>query len=1234
VTLEPGRRLHIPGKGLPEWVTVDYARRSGDGWLVVVVDDTNAFHHVALTDEEADIVSVTEAHAGRETVDRGQGSRGPRSSLLGQDRVEDEAAPLLAVVRPGAVLRGLAGPQPVTVVTVDRLTDDSANIIYRTETGHLAERMVFATDLSQLTAVEAGAAFSFDGDAAAFKLAAEARRMRLAHLFDPQAALGTSDVDPLPHQLRAVYEEMLPRHPLRFVLADDPGAGKTIMGGLLVKELIMRGDAASVLVVAPGSLVGQWQDEMREKFGLDFELLTKDLIEQGGNPFAGGGLWLARLDVLARNNDAILDKACEIDWDLVIFDEAHKMSASVFGSEVKKTKRYQMGERLGSARNVLLMTATPHSGKEEQFQLFLALLDADRFEGVVREGTRRVDVSDLMRRMVKEELLRFDGTRLFPERRSNTVQYPLSDGEKALYVAVTEYVRYQMNLADRLQDKDNRRKVAVGFALTSLQRRLASSPASIHRSLERRLNRLQTELREARLGVAAPRPVDLGQVDVDDLDELTDEEREALEDKAVSAVTAAASTSELETEIAALTRLEQKARAIRNSPSYSKWDRLRETLDDADQMRDASGARRKVIIFTEYKDTLDDITGRLRNHLGRDDAVVTIHGGTRREDRRKAQETFRNDDRCVYLVATDAAGEGINLQSAHMLINYDLPWNPNRIEQRFGRVHRIGQREVCHMWSLVAKDTREGDVYARLLQKLEQQRSALGGRVYDVLGQLFEGNSLRDLMIDAIRYGNSVETRNRLFEIVDEHVGDGIVAVLRDEQLVPTTMTTSEIDEVRRDMDRAEAARLQPHHVEAFFAAAFADLGGTLRTRERHRYEIRSVPAAIKDQDRITGHGAPVVNTYSRITFDRGYVRVEGHAADASLMHPGHPLLAAMLSLVSDRHNDALRHGAVLVDRNDVAITPFVVCLMEHDVTDGRADLRGNSQVVSRRVQYVRVDADGVISPLMQTPVPNLEPPTDAEREAAAAVLKQAWCQANDLDQRIIAYASATVARSHVEEVAARTDERVDKTARLVRERLQHEINYWDRRAAEIRENDRVGRSSRLDRRMNELALERAVAATPPRVTGACLVVPQGWIDALADPEGAAAHATETARIERIAVDAVLAVEKALKHRTVEMPHNNPGYDIESDTQDGLDFIEVKGRAEGGNTFVLTRQEAVTALNRRDHSVLALVRVHANDTTTVRYIRQPLDSPIEPWQTAIDADWKYFWNRGTEMTAQ
>lgn len=269
----------------------------------------------------------------------------------------DGGGGFLDVVQKDAVLKGLVGPEPVTVVSVSRLTDESANIVYRTEQGTFGERMVFASDLPLITTVDAGAAFAFDGDPRGFKLAAEARRMRLAHLFDPQAALGTSDVYPLPHQLRAVYEEMLKRQPLRYVLADDPGAGKTIMCGLLVKELLLRGDAQNVLIVAPGSMVDQWQDEMTDKFGLYFTMLTREHIDSGGNPFARGGLWLARLDVLARNSDGIPDKACETEWDLIVFDEAHKMSATVFGSEVKKTNRYQMAERLGASRNVLLMTA-------------------------------------------------------------------------------------------------------------------------------------------------------------------------------------------------------------------------------------------------------------------------------------------------------------------------------------------------------------------------------------------------------------------------------------------------------------------------------------------------------------------------------------------------------------------------------------------------------------------------------------------------------------------------------------------------------------------------------------------------------------------------------------------------------------------------------------------------------------------------------------------------------------
>jgi SNF2 family DNA or RNA helicase len=1153
-------------------------------------------------------------------------------------------------LRVGAVLEGLATGQAVTVLAVERLTDDSANVAYRTDTG-IVEKIVYADGLSRVREVKPGAAFSFDADPVAFLLAAEARRMRLAHLFDPQAALGVSDVQPLPHQLRAVYETLLHKQPLRYVLADDPGAGKTVMAGLLIKELLLRGDAANVMVVSPGVLVDQWDEEMREKFGLEFEVLTRDKVLHEGNPFARGGLWLARLDVLARNSEGILDKACDVDWDLIIFDEAHKMSASVWGNEVKKTKRYQMAEQIGKhTRNLLMMTATPHSGKEEQFQLFMALLDSDRFEGVAREGSRRVDVDDLMRRLVKEELRTFEGKRLFPERFAFTVKYELSQPEKDLYVAVTDYVREEMNRADQIEG-DNRRRTAVGFALTTLQRRLASSPAAIHRSLERRKSRLESELREARIYAAVSSATVAVPDDWDDLDDLTDEEREALEDKAIESATSARTPAELETEIAVLDRLLVKSSAVRSSPTYAKWDALRDTLDDNGEMRDDTGARRKVIIFTEHKDTLDDLVTRLTQHLGRDDAVITIHGGTKREDRKKAKETFEQNERCVFLIATDAAGEGVNLhRNAHLLINYDLPWNPNRIEQRFGRVHRIGQPNTCFMWSLVAEDTREGDVYARLLEKLEEQRATLGGRVYDVLGQLFQGNALRDLMIAAIREANKPERQRYLTEVVDPKISDGIPEMLRANQLVPSAMDDAEIDDMRRVMERAEAARLQPHHVEAFFHRAFSDIGGSLRMRESHRFEIRRVPSEVKERDRITGYGQPVVESYHRVTFDPKYVRVEGNNHIATLLHPGHPLMAATMSVVSDRHHEALRRGTILVDRSDVTTAPYVVSLLEHDVTDGRTARDGQPWVVSRRAQYVRINVDGTITPLTGSPIPNFEEPRDDERARAGTILTQAWAQASDLDQRVIRTASATIARQHASEVTQRTIARVDKTERLVRDRLNREINYWDQRAFELGEQERAGRKTRLpasqmqeraealvrrlDRRLQDLDKERDISARPPRVTGACLVVPQGWLDAQDDPEGAEARARETTRIERLAVDAVLRVERALGNQPTEMHRNNPGYDIESDTGNHIDFIEVKGRVAGGKTFVLTRQEAVTSLNKAEHSVLALVQVADDDDTTVRYLRRPLTQPIDPRAARVEFDWEPFWNEAIEMSQE
>ncbi|KDA41666.1 DEAD/DEAH box helicase [Frankia sp. B2] len=764
---------------------------------------------------------------------------------------------LLEGLKPGLRVDGLIPAEVVTVIAAQWHGSDALELTYKTAAGGLGQQVVFRKDQDKLSVAQTGSR-AFDANASDFKLVAEAQRISLAGLFDPMLAVATSDVQPLPHQIRAVYGELLPRTPLRFLLADDPGAGKTIMAGLYLKELLLRDDVKQCLIVAPGGLVEQWQDELFFKFGLRFDLLTNQLMDSqvNLNVFETNPLLIARMDQLSRN-EQLRAQLRETEWDLIVVDEAHRMGAHYFGGKLEKTKRFQLGELLGEiTRHLLLMTATPHSGKEEDFQLFLTLLDRDRFEGRQKKTT---DTSGIMRRLVKEELLTFEGKNLFPERVAETVPYELTALEYALYADVTHYVREGMNRADRLGGK---RKNTVGFALTVLQRRLASSPEAIYKSLVRRSERLEGKRQEILNGTyrESEPTVDLGEIDEDGYNA---EEIEELEEDLLDAATAAQTVEELNAELIELAELVKTAKIVRDAGTDRKWTELSNILQDEVLTADANGWPRKLIIFTEHRDTLDYLRARIGSLLGKPDAVRAIHGGVRRGERRQITEEFTKNRDVQILLATNAAGEGLNLQAAHLMVNYDLPWNPNRIEQRFGRIHRIGQDKVCRLWNLVASNTREGEVFTRLLAKLDQMRQDYGGKVFDVLGEAFTETPLRALLLDAIQYGERPDVKAKMHEVIDASVGDGLKDLLDERALASEHLAEAYLQRLRAAMDEARAKRLQPHYVELAFKAAFTRLGGRIARRERGRYEIANVPQHL----RSAGRG-PIATKYDRATFD------------------------------------------------------------------------------------------------------------------------------------------------------------------------------------------------------------------------------------------------------------------------------------------------------------------------------------------------------------------------------
>ena len=832
-------------------------------------------------------------------------------------------------------------PYPVLVEAVRSLGDAFA-LQVRTDNGTIEETILTREEAEALlreisTTPRPSTLWA---PAEELRLLIESHRIQLAYTHDPHFAVSLSGIRSLPHQIEAVYGKMLPQARLRFLLADDPGAGKTVMTGLLIKELKLRSAIERILIIVPAALTIQWQDELLRFFNEFFIIINAENDKQ-----QLGNLWLRESQVITSmdyaKQEGVRERVWTSRWDLVVVDEAHKCSAytktrSGRTPEVQKTKRYKLVEYFSHQPSLMLLflTATPHQGDEDRFAHFLHLLDPDLFPEPHKLDDKGAEVrkailqlgkdSPWVLRRLKEDLKDFNGRRLFPDRHSRTVTFTLSPDEYRLYLLVNEY------LNRFLAGGTGPKKQSVALTRTVFQRRLASSTYAIYRSLERRLDRQENLLKE--LEALPPerqrrRLLQLaGLVDEErEEDDLDERERDAL----VSEVTAAEQLYQLQEEVAVLRDLVAEAKKVYETAPDNKLATLRETLKKA-EFAELQDGRGKLLIFTEHRDTMEYLSRHLQSWGFR---TCSIHGGMNPHDRKRAQEVFRTEAQIC--VATEAAGEGINLQFCHLMINYDLPWNPARLEQRLGRIHRIGQERDVYVFNFVAEQSSdgkpviEGRILKRLLDKLEQMREALGSdRVYDVIGQILALNevNLADMLREAALYpGRLSEYEGRIEQI-------SLEKLRQYEEQTGIALARAYVDfpKAQEAAFLAEERRLMPEYIARQFLAMADRVGLRVETRADGLWRIPYVPQDLRSENLDAVHRFGQAETrYNKVTFHKEHLEQDRHL-DAVLLSPGHPLYAAVDEKFRSRYGTLLGSCAVFVDGD--ATRPYLLHFFESSI--------------------------------------------------------------------------------------------------------------------------------------------------------------------------------------------------------------------------------------------------------------------------------------------------------------
>ena len=1067
--------------------------------------------------------------------------------------------------------------EPVRVERVKQMGSHLSLSLVGVETNQYRTTVLSVDEIEQIAGNALVRSDLLSGDPHQFRLASEAKRIHLAYLHDPLFAVSMSQIDPLPHQLEAVYKYMLPQPNLRFMLADDPGAGKTIMAGLLLKELKLRGVLKRTLIVTPGGLWVQWRRELQEKFSEHF-----DRMDRGFHSSLGSGrAWNVYSQVItsidfAKQPDILESLSIADRWDLVIVDECHKMSAYRRGpTKVERSQRYRLGELLADkADRLLLLTATPHKGDAENFRFLLSLLDPDLFadRDVLQRAVQRQENPIFLRRL-KEHMRGFDGKPLFPPRKAITPKFRLSQAESQLYDAVTHYVQHNFNLA---MESENRN---VTFALIILQRRLASSLNAILKSLQKRHERL-TEL--YRIVTADPEILESqAQERIEDPENAeSDTEREASEEQ-VLRYTVARNIEELEAEIIELEKLITLAERVKASGEETKLTELQKVMAN-EHIRDTG---EKLLVFTEAKDTLDYLVDNFRRWGYR---TTFIDGSIPTDERVAREKEFKNT--AQIMVATDAASEGINLQFCHLMVNYDVPWNPTRLEQRLGRIHRYGQETEVFMYNLVAEGTREGDVLRAILGKLEKMSEGMGGdRVFDVIDLMLEDVNLEDLIVEAVTQRQMFsDILARLDGSLDEEQQQA-----RLQELTLEALSTEYVDVKGMALQKRVASenRLAPAFIRSFFLKAMEAIWpGRLDQRADGFYRIRAVPRDLQTvPDELTARYGPVRDTYNIIIFDKEDAKRHD---TGEFVGPGHALFEAVSYHVMQRFGTMLKQGAVFTDPD--GLYHGLVWLVEGTIQDGMGNIAG------RKLSAVYQPLDG--GQRQQIHPGQL---LDFVPADGGVGLPQGVDASIADEDDLLGWYIGDVLTDYLAELQANRERESEIVERYLKQSFRSLLARSQGMLTEYYEKSAAGKDMRLKiheeetrfkdlqrrekERMAQVEREKALTIAEPEIMGVALVLTEAPT-AAEDTVSTGEMMRRDDEVERGAIAATLAYEAARGWVAEDISHEKRPWDVTSLSPDGdqVRYIEVKGRA-GEGVAEMGEREWLFAENHPDESWLYVV---------------------------------------------